>query len=141
MGFLDFLLGKKEEKEKKKGEGAPFRIRTKFVPVRLKSHKEEKIDLIITLKNITDKKQLVSCDVLISKNAGVGFDSTCLKKVKEVKFGEVEAGEEKEKEVILYSSNQTKEGNYNMLIIAYQHYLNYEKVLGKMKKKIVLRIV
>ena len=43
--------------------------------------------------------------------------------------------------VPVWSSNQTRNGNYALDVTAYIHYLTYDKVISYMKKKTYVRVV
>lgn len=141
MGFLDSILGKQEPSEELHGHGKPFGISMKFIPMRLISMKEGKVDLEIKITNLTKEPQLVSVDALLPKKILVGFDPTCINKHIEKRLGEVKAGETKIVAITIWSSNQTKTGEYPIELTFHSHYLDYKKVLNYMKRSATVRVV
>jgi uncharacterized membrane protein len=146
MGALDWLLGGKEEEAEKEIKGGrlpakPFRINLSFTPLRLSSNSKNSVNLLIKIKNLTKNPQLVSVDVLLPKDALIGFEPTCINKAMEKRLGEIMPGEVKEASIPIWASTQTKSGTHEIAITAYAHYIGYEKVLSYMKTKTTLRIV
>jgi len=153
MGFLDSLLGEdkgvaqKKEEEFKKAEAGkrvpqvPFSVSTSFLPLRLSASKQNSVNLIVRLKNITNDPQLVSVDVLLPRKDQLGFDPMCINKATEKKVGQVAPGETKEVSIPVWASNQTGAGDYNLDISVYAHYQDYNKVYASVSKKTNLRVV
>ena len=146
MGFMDWLSG--EEKGKKEGQAAqgkilakPFRVSMSFTPLRLSSKKSNSVNLNITLTNVTKDPQLVSVDVMLPKNAYMGFEPSCINKVFEKRLGEIPAGQTVNTSIPIWGGTQTTPGEHEINITAYAHYIGYEKVLTYMKTKTKLRIV
>lgn len=121
--------------------GAVFSISTKFLPLRLSANKEDSIDMLIKVKNISNDDQLVSVDIFVPKGELLGFDPTCIKKHHEKRVGNVKAGDSTEFNVTIWSNNQTKEGTYPIELMIYSHYLDYDKVLTSMRKMTSVRVV
>lgn len=143
MGFLDSLLnGNDGEKGVPASDGEnPLKLMVSFLPVRLTAMKENRINMIVKLTNQTDQEQMVSLDILLPKNGLVGFEPTCINKHGEKKLGKLAAGETKEISVPIYATNQTKPATYPFKVVAYIHYLDYEKVLNQVSKMGELRVV
>jgi hypothetical protein len=154
MGFLDSLLGegskadvKRKEEEFKAAEAGkrvpdiPFRVSTSFLPLRLSATKQNSVNLIVKLTNITNDPQLVSVDVMLGRKDLIGFDPMCINKATEKKVGQVGAGETKEVSIPIFASNQTGAGDYNLDISVYAHYQDYNKVYASVAKKTNLRVV
>ena len=145
MGLFDWLKeDKKEEKKEIRGGkilAKPFRISLSFTPLRLNSKAKNSVNLVVKLTNLTSDPQLVSVDVLLPKNAVIGFEPTCINKAMEKRLGEVRPGETATASIPIWASTQTNSGTHEMLVTAYAHYIGYEKVLNYMKTKTSLRIV
>ena len=145
MGFLDFLSGEKTKEEGTAVQGKilakPFRVSMSFTPLRLSSKKSNSVNLNITLTNVTKDPQLVSVDVMLPKNAYMGFEPSCINKVFEKRLGEVPAGESITTTIPVWAGTQTKPDEHEINITAYAHYIGYEKVLTYMKTKTKLRVV
>jgi uncharacterized membrane protein len=141
MGFLDAVLGVEKSQKKVHNTGKPFNVSMKFVPIRLSSGKEGKMDLEIQIENATSEYQLVSVDALLPKQVMIGFDPTGINKHIEKRLGEIKPAETKTAIITIWSNSQTKEGEYPIEITFYSHYLEYNKVLNYIKKKLTIRVV
>lgn len=141
MGLFDWLVGKRETREMPQKSGKPFRISYKFNPLRLKAHRDSKVTMSVEVENISGSKQLVSVDIGFPKGHKAGFDVSSSQKRHEARLGEMKAGEAKSFSVSVYGSPMTKTGEIPVEIIAYAHYLNYNKVLVQSKKSAMLRVI
>ncbi|HIH22987.1 TPA: hypothetical protein HA238_04620 [Candidatus Micrarchaeota archaeon] len=145
MGFLDSLMGdsgkSKEVRTEVQQSNAPFNVITSFAPVRLSARKDNMVRMIVKLTNTANEPQLVSVDILLPKKELIGFEPTCINKHMEKRLGEIKAGDSVELVIPIWGSNQTRDGNYPMELTAYSHYINYDKVLNYVKKRITLRVV
>ncbi len=146
MGLFDWLTGEKEAEGKKEVTGGrilakPFRISLSFTPLRLSSKAKNSVNLVVKLTNLTKNPQLVSVDVLLPKNAVIGFEPTCINKAMEKRLGEVRPGDTVKAAIPIWASTQTDPGTHEIQVTAYAHYIGYEKVLNYMKTKTGLRIV
>jgi hypothetical protein len=145
MGLFDWLGGKSEEPSTgmpaPNGSGMPFKIASKFTPMRLQANKESKLTMNVVVQNISGIKQLVSVDFDIAAGNKVGFDVTCSKRHLENRLGELAPGATKEINTIIYGGSMTKSGDVGMKITAYAHYQDYNKIQGKSAKAFTLRIV
>ncbi len=140
MGLLDDLLGGSESSEKS-GSTTPLRVSLGFTPFRLAAMKVGSTTLIVRVTNITNQEQLVSFDVLVPKKELIGFEPTVINKHIEKRVGKIEPGETREVTVTIWSTNQTKAGNYPVEVNAYAHYLDYSKVIQSVKTNTNLRVV
>jgi len=146
MGMFDWLGGEKKEDTEKPVTGGkilakPFRINLSFTPLRLNSKSKNSVNLVVKLTNLTKDVQLASVDVLLPKNAIIGFEPTCINKAMEKRLGEIRPGETVEASVPIWAGTQTGPGIHEIGVTAYAHYIGYEKVLNYMKTKTTLRIV
>lgn len=143
MGFLDSLLGGKDSpaQEAPKASGTAFAFSVTFSPVRLTAMQEGRINMIIKLTNVSSEEQMASVDVLLSRAALMGFEPAAINKHTEKKLGKIQPGSSMEIAVPIYSTNQTKAGNYPFKVVAYAHYLDYEKVISQSEKKGEIRVV
>ena len=147
MGLFDWLKGEEEKtggaKEIKGGKilAKPFRMAMSFTPLRLNSKSKNSVNLIVKVTNLTNDPQLVSVDVLLPKNALIGFEPTCINKAMEKRLGEIKPGETAKASIPIWASTQTGPGTHELQVTAYAHYIGYEKVLNYMKTKTNLRIV
>ncbi len=145
MGLFDWLGGKGGEPSSETpapgGSGTPFKIATKFTPMRLQANKESKLTMNVVVQNLSGMKQLVSVDMDIAAGNRVGFEVTCSKRHLENRLGELAPGATKEINTTVYGSSMTRPGEVGMKVTAYAHYQDYNKVQGKAAKALTLRIV
>lgn len=150
MGLLDDILGNEKKAYKDKPTPiqsnfreikSPISMSVRFLPVRLVAKNDNKVDMIIRITNESEVKQLVSFEALAPKGQMLGFDSTVINKNYEKKLGYIDPGANVEFAATIYGTTQTKPGNYEFDITTYVHYLDYNKVINYVKRKIVLRVV
>ncbi|VVC01195.1 Uncharacterised protein [uncultured archaeon] len=136
MGFLDDLMGKKEEPAR---AGLAFNISTALRPVRLSARKESSLELLVTLKNVSENPVMTSVSVELPK--ALGFENLGLTKIKEVRIGEVPPQKEKTVSFSVCSNTQTAAGVYSVLVTVSQHYRDYQHVVNYAKKSVEVRVV
>ena len=136
MGFLDDLMGKKEEPAR---AGLAFNISTALRPVRLAARKEGCLELLVTLKNVTDAPVMTSVSVEIPK--ALGFENLGITKIKEIRMGEVPPQKDKTVSFSLCGNSQTAAGVYSVLVTVNQHYRDYQHVENYAKKSVEVRAV
>ena len=136
MGFLDGLLGKKEAPAR---EGLPFNVTTALRPVRLNARKESSLELLVTVKNVTDAPIMASVSVEVPKS--LGFENVGMTKIKEIRMGELPPQKEKTLSVSICSNSTTMPGTYSVLVTVSHHYRDYSHVLNYAKKTVEVRAV
>jgi hypothetical protein len=163
MGVLDDILGKEtrnyrdakpkaEPKPRTEGEvqmdtnaaavaASPVSLTTSFLPIRLAAKKDNKLDLIIGVKNVSQKSLLISVDARMRKADPIGFDATCMNKVFDKKLGNVEPGAFIEFPITIYGSSQTKPNNYPIGVTVYVHFMEYTKVENQLRRIVTLRVI
>lgn len=144
MGFWDSILGE-DKGEQKPQSGAksmnPFQVSLAFSPLRLSASRRNSVHLVVKVKNISAEPHLVSVDALLPRDAMLGFDPVSINKAVEKRAGELKAGESRDVPIEIWANNQTKEGNYQVAVTVYSHYIGYDKVLSYTKKSTSLRVV
>lgn len=143
MGLFDSILkGKNDEEAQDNADTTtPFKIGIQFSPLRLSAMKDNKVNMIIKITNVSNQNQLVSVDATLPKNKLVGFDATCIHRHIEKKVGEVKAGQTSELVLPIWANNQTQSDNLDLQIAVYAHYLDYKRVMGSIKRNVSLRVV
>ncbi len=119
---------------------SPFKISLSFLPLRLTANKKNSVNLVVRVKNLTNKEKMVSVDALLPPNSLIGFDKMCINKNIEKRLGSVKGGGTEEVQVEIWANNQTKTGSYPVEVRAYSHYMNYNKVINYVKKNTTLRV-
>lgn len=143
MGILDSILGNEASEKPQAGEKAanPFNVTVSFTPLRLSASNANSVSLMVKVKNVSGRPQLVSVDALLPRNAMLGFDPACINKAVEKRIGELKPGASSEVAIPLWANTQTKEGTYSVEVTVFSHYIGYEKVLSYVKKSTFIRAV
>ena len=137
MGMLDELLGKEEEQPVK--AGLPFNITTSLRPVRLNARKDTCLEVLVTVKNVTDAPVMASISAEVPKS--LGFENVGLAKIKEIRIGELPARKEKTVSFSVCGNFQTAPGTYSVLVTVNHHYRDYSHILNYAKKTVEVRAV
>lgn len=137
--FEDFkrMFGAKAAGEQHRG----VRMKAWFVPLHAFKNRDEKVSLIISVNNKTPTEKLISLEASIDPKAFLGFNTTCTHKRVEKKLGILKPGETRQEHFTIYSTSQTKEGEYNVHVNATIHYLDYDKIEDQIKKSLRFKVV
>ncbi|MGC8851326.1 MAG: hypothetical protein ACP5O3_03825 [Candidatus Micrarchaeia archaeon] len=133
MGIFD-LFGKKEVSQNE----SYYSIKTELHPFRLYAHKNDYVNLQITLKNNFQRELLTSLVLIVPR--GLGFEQSALSTQKEIRIGMLKAGEEKTFKIPIWATQRTDAGDYKIKIFAIAHYHDYAYVLNESRKIITLRV-
>ncbi|MCX8198309.1 MAG: hypothetical protein N3F07_03930 [Candidatus Micrarchaeota archaeon] len=136
MGFFDSILGKKEEPSR---PGLPFNITTSLRPMRLSARKESSLELLVSVKNVSEKPIMVSASCEIPRF--LGFENVGMAKIKEIRMGELQPGHEKTLSFSICSNSQTPPGTYSAVLTVNHHYRDYSHILNYAKKTVEIRAV
>ncbi|MCX6770392.1 MAG: hypothetical protein NT051_07045 [Candidatus Micrarchaeota archaeon] len=136
MGFLDGILGNKEEPAR---EGLPFNISTSLRPVRLAARRENCLEVLVTIKNVSDSPFMASATIEVPR--ALGFENLGITRIKEIRMGELAPQAEKTISFSLCANSQTVAGVYAALLTVNQHYRDYAHVLNYAKKSVEVRAV
>ncbi len=140
MGIFENVKGIFGKKEAGEQHGA-VRMKARFVPLHAFKHRDEKISLIVSVSNETPAEKLISLEVFIDPKAFLGFNPTCTHKNAEKRLGILKPGETREEHFTVYSTSQTKEGEYDVHVNASIHYLDYDKIESQIKKSLKFKVV
>ena len=136
MGLLDGIFGKKEEPVH---AGLPFAITTALRPVRLSARRENSLEVLATIKNVTDAPVMTSASLEIPR--ALGFENISIAKIKEVRIGELAPHTEKTISFPVCANSQTVAGNYLVMLTVNVHYRDYSHIENYVKKKVEVRVV
>ena len=119
-----------------------LKISHSMLPLRISTKgPDNTADLTISVLNTTDEEKLVSVDVNIMTKGLVGFDKTMVHKRATKNIGSVAAGQARSFTARLYATPQTQEGPYTVQVTAFDHYLDFNRVLDKISKTFDIRVV
>ncbi|MCC7552176.1 hypothetical protein KO317_00735 [Candidatus Micrarchaeota archaeon] len=136
MGIIDTIknLGKQKENSSKL-----MTISTQFQPYRLNAHKNESIDLLVTVKNNDSKVNMIS--VVAKCPDKIGFGSPGINKTEQKKLGDFQPGEEKTVIFKVQGNSNTLPNDYPIALFVYSHFRDYDHVENAIRKLITLRAV
>jgi len=137
MGILENLMGKSDEQTV--APGFPFKLSTNLRPVRLAAKKDNCLELLVAIKNLSDKPYIASASLELPKS--LGFENLGITKIKEIRMGELDIGKEKTISFSVCASFQTAPGVYSAVLTLNQHYKDYAHVLNYAKKNVEIRVV
>ena len=137
MGILD-LFGKKDVSDELTKK-IPYAMKARFNPYRLVANKSNSVMLIASIKNLSKEPLMTSIVVRVPK--GLGFDSTVLGTVREIRIGYLAPKEEKDLNIEIFGGIQSRPGEYKILITSFCHYRDYAHIFNSESKKISLRVV
>ena len=118
MGILE-LFGKKDAT----GSEPAYDLSIQMHPIRLRANAADYADLTITVTSKFNKELLTSLVVVIPKE--LGLDQSALSHQREVRFGMLGAGEQKQLKLQIY---------------AIAHYRDYSYVMNEVLKKADIRV-
>ncbi|MBM3229084.1 hypothetical protein FJZ26_01515 [Candidatus Parvarchaeota archaeon] len=118
---------------------AHFALNGSFLPFRLTSRKNDTVDLILELTNISGGDVLASVAVAVPK--GIGVDSTMIAREKNLRVGQMKADESKKARIPMFSAASTKPGVYPISIEVFSHYRDFGHVITSIKKEFEVRVV
>ena len=141
MGILDRIkqMFSGRDSSSEDAPKIPYLIHTRFNPYRLKARAADSVELIITVKNMTNEDKLTS--VTVKCSGDIGFSVTTLKKSHFIRLGVMKPGEEKTVYVPVYGSSITKPKEYPLAVIVTAHFRDYDHIENAVRKKLRLRAV
>lgn len=132
------LFGKKDVSTELT-KNSPYRIATEWTPYRLYANRKNSCTLSVRIKNVTAEPLLTS--MVVELPQPLSFDQTGIAKQREVRIGEMAAGEEKELGVDVYGSVNSDPGDYTISLTAIAHYRDYGHIINAVKKRTSLEVV
>jgi O-acetyl-ADP-ribose deacetylase (regulator of RNase III) len=119
-----------------------LKISHSMLPLRISTKgPDNTADLTISVLNTAAEEKLVSVDVNIVTKGLVGFDKTMVHRRATKNIGNIAPGEQKSFTARVYATQQTHEGPYTVQVTAFDHYLDFNKVLEKISKTFDIRVV
>ena len=132
------IFGKKDVGDELTNK-VPYALRLSFHPLRLAANKSDSVRLTVRVENRSREASLTSIVVQVPKQ--LGLDQTCLSSVREIRLGEIPAGEAKDVHVDVFGSTKTDAGEYNVFVTAIAHFRDYAHKLNSEKKAASIRVV
>ncbi len=120
-------------------KSSPYRLATEWVPYRIYANRKSSSTLVVRIKNVTEEPLMTSVVVELPKQ--LGFESIGMTKEREIRFGDIAPGEEKEARFEVFSGPQSDAGDYTLGLTAIAHYRDYGHVINAVKKKVIANVV
>lgn len=100
------------------------------------------MDIIFRIENLTEKPMLVSIEArILKKTALLGFDDKLLHKHAVKKVGTLKPFQSVEVPIRIYGDPRTRPDDYPLELKVYEHYLDYDKVLGEYRREANIRVI
>lgn len=131
MGLFD-LFSKKVVKSNL------YDLQCELHPFRLAAHKNDGVDLEISLQNVHDQPLLTSITVSVPRQ--LGMDRTGISHEREIRLGELASGQSKRFKIGVFSNQKSAPGTYPVDVFASAHYRDYGHVLNEVRRRLVIRV-
>jgi phage tail tube protein FII len=137
MGVFDFLGGGEKPRD-----AAVFGLACELHPYSLKANVNDYLDLEIDLENFTGDQaannEFTSITVALAK--GLGVDRSAISQTREIRLGQLKAGEKRHFKVSVWATQRTDAGSYLAVIKAIQHDRDYSHVKNAALKRLTIRV-
>ena len=120
---------------------AHLKFTHRLIPLRLSRSSDSSIDIVFQIENKSDKELLLSIEGRLPKDALLGFDPNLVHRRAMKKIGTVQPGEYVEASLRIYGARQTPPGDYPVLLIVNEHYMDYSKVMEEYKRVATIRVI
>jgi hypothetical protein len=113
-------------------------IRTELSPLRMVLKNKQPVELMVQIRNDSDKPRLTSFDIVLGNH--FGFEKQGRTNAKSKHLGELAPGERIIAYFTIYPKMSVESGEHTILLSAIEHYTSYQYILGKKTKQICLRV-
>jgi len=113
-------------------------IRTELNPLRLILKNKGPVELMIQIKNDSDKPRLTSFDLVLGNH--LAFEKQGRTNAKTKQLGELAPEEKVVQYFSIYPKIGIETGEHIILLSAIEHYNSYQYILGKKTRQIALRV-
>lgn len=120
-------------------KNSPYKLATSWTPYRLYAKKNSTATLIVKVKNLTSEVLLTS--LVVELPGQLAFEQIGLSKQREVRIGELQPGQEIERQMDVFSGLNTDSGQYTLNLTAMAHYRDYGHILNAVKKRVSIEVV
>jgi uncharacterized membrane protein len=114
-------------------------LKTELNPLRVILGQTKSVELLVQIKNDSNKPRTISCDVLLGNS--LGFEKNGLSNTRTFKLGKLKSGEKKSKYLSIYPKANITKKEQTIFIIVMEHFEDkYDYILSKKTKKLSLRV-
>ena len=114
------------------------KVDTQLTPFRLDLNTRKPVELMVEVKNDSDRTQIISYDVVLANT--LGFDKQGLKNSVTRKFDAMQPGEKSREYFEIWPKATARAGEHPVLITVTEHYNSFKYILGKKKKRLTLTV-
>ncbi len=114
-------------------------LKTELNPLRLSLGKTKSVELMVQIKNDSEKARTISCDILLSNN--LGFEKNGLSNTRVLRLGKLKSGEKKINYFNIYPKATITKKEQPIFVSVMEHFEDkYDYILSKKSKELFLRI-
>ncbi|MDD4251371.1 MAG: hypothetical protein PHX27_04235 [Candidatus ainarchaeum sp.] len=114
-------------------------LKTELNPLRIILGKTKKIELMIQIRNDSDKTRTISCDILLGNN--LGFEKNGLSNTRVLRLGEMKSNEKQIQYFTIYPKATITKREQPIFVSVMEHFNeDYNYILSKKTKQLSLRI-
>ncbi len=114
-------------------------LKTELNPIRIELGKTKSVELMVQIKNDSNKARTISCDILLGNN--LGFEKNGLSNARVIRLGKLKPNEKKIKYFSIYPKATITKREQPIFISVMEHFEEkYDYVLSKKSKQLSLRI-
>ncbi len=113
-------------------------LRTELSPLRLVLKNREPVELMVQIRNNSDKARLTSFDIVLGNH--LAFDKQGRVNAQTKHLGELNPGEKIIHYFKIYPRMSIEKGEQIILLSAIEHYNSYQYILAKKTRQITLRV-
>jgi len=112
-------------------------LKTEMTPLRLVLGKSKSVELMVQIKNDSEKKRFVSCDIVL--NNELSFEKQGMSNARNIRLGEMLPGEKNLKYFQIYPRVNIEKGEQPIFVSVIEHFENnYDYILSKKTKQLTL---
>jgi hypothetical protein len=114
-------------------------LKTELNPLRIVLGQTKSVELMVQIKNDSDKNRTISCDILLGNN--LGFEKNGLSNARVLRLGKLKPSEKKIKYFSIYPKATITKKIQPVFVSVIEHFEeNYDYILSKKSKQLSLRI-
>jgi hypothetical protein len=114
-------------------------LKTELSPMRIVLGKTKSVELMVQIKNDSEKSRTISCDIILGNN--LGFEKNGLSNTRVLKLGKLKPSEKKISYFNIYPKATITKTEQPIFISVMEHFEEkYDYILSKKSKQLSLRI-
>ena len=113
-------------------------VKTELSPLRLILKNKEPVELMVQIRNDTDKPRLISFDIVLGNQ--LAFEKQGRTNAQTKHLGELAPGKRIIQYFSIYPKTTIERGEQTIILSAIEHYNSYQYILAKKNKELSLRV-